>query len=236
MVREGEKLMIREDEKHYWLTAAVALGILIAIFTLVFFTGTKEDSTEALPEAQTETEEIVPDNMPPGDPMVIGSGPTTVEIFADPSCDGCSRMAFEHGQEITNAVADGKVTLKYHLLDLDLSDDDYSERANAAIRCSQTAEPELAARMAGLVLGMKHNGSPTLSNEDLAGVSKGLVGLPSEDEECIVNGDMIETARAASEKSRERLAATGSPGVPTVLVDDVFVDVTDSNWLSDALA
>lgn len=170
-----------------------------------------------------------------GDPMVVGDGPVTVEIFADPLCPGCSRLATEHGREIDEAVAAGQITVRYHLLDLGLRDDDYSERANAAIRCAADAEPEMASRMAGTILGMAPGREGNLTNEEFVGISRSLVGLPEDSERCILEGERIEQAREASEASRDRLAALGGRGVPTVVIDGEMVDVSDPNWLTAAL-
>lgn len=192
-----------------------------------------EDDTESSATPDPTTTVVEEPVTIPGEPMVVGSGPVTVEVFADPRCPGCARLATAHGREIDQAVEDGKITVAYHLLDLGLVEgDDYSERANAAIRCAVDTEPVLASRMAGTILGMAPPKDQSLTNEELVGVSQSLIGLPAEAEQCILNGDKREEARTSSEAGRDRLAEIGARGVPTVLVNGEPVDPSAPDWLS----
>lgn len=59
-----------------------------------------------------------------------------VAIFEDPQCERCKEISEDHGADLLQAVADGKITLSYHVanvLDPNSDTGDYSSRVIGAL-------------------------------------------------------------------------------------------------------
>ncbi|SUF56341.1 serine/threonine-protein kinase [Prescottella equi] len=68
----------------------------------------------------------------------------TIDVFEDPMCPYCAQLEEKHGQEVAQAIDEGKVAVNYHILNflnrLSASGD-YSTRAVAASQCvAQTGD------------------------------------------------------------------------------------------------
>ncbi|GGG05904.1 hypothetical protein GCM10007304_19980 [Rhodococcoides trifolii] len=171
----------------------------------------------------------------------LPSATKTVDVYEDPMCPYCAELENTHGQELAQKIDAGAVTVRYHMLDFlnQLSaSGDYSTRAVAASQC-------VAASESAVVYSKFHStlfapdfqpaekGSSDHSNDDLAQLARDSGGSDAS-AQCITNGAQASSAASNAAAARQALAATGSSGTPTVVVDGGIVDALgNKNWVAD---
>jgi protein-disulfide isomerase len=165
---------------------------------------------------------------------------TTIDLFEDPMCPYCAELENRNGQEVAQAVDDGKVAVRYHVLNfLDRlsATGDYSTRAVAASECIAETGDAVAysafhAALFSPANQPKENGSSDHTNEDLARIA-GDAGASDAATQCISTGAKVEQARAHAEAGRQALAASGATGTPAVVKDGTVIDaLSNENWVS----
>ncbi|MFC9837115.1 DsbA family protein [Rhodococcus sp. NPDC127530] len=165
---------------------------------------------------------------------------TTVDLFEDPMCPYCAELENKNGQELAQAIDDGKVAVRYHILNfLDQlsASGDYSTRAVAASECIAESGDALAYSAFHAALFSpsnqpKENGSSDHTNEELAQIA-GDAGASDAAAQCITTGAKVEQARAHAEAGRQALAASGATGTPAVVEDGTVIDaLSNENWVS----
>ncbi|MFD9662153.1 DsbA family protein [Rhodococcus sp. NPDC059968] len=165
---------------------------------------------------------------------------TTVDLFEDPMCPYCAELENKNGQELAQAIDDGKVAVRYHILNfLDQlsASGDYSTRAVAASECIAESGDALAYSAFHAALFSpsnqpKENGSSDHTNEELAQIA-GDAGASDAAAQCITTGAKVEQARTHAEAGRQALAASGATGTPAVVEDGTVIDaLSNENWVS----
>ncbi|EID80197.1 MULTISPECIES: DsbA family protein [Rhodococcus] len=165
---------------------------------------------------------------------------TTVDLFEDPMCPYCAELENKNGQELAQAIDDGKVAVRYHVLNfLDQlsASGDYSTRAVAASECvAETGDAVAYSAFHAALFSPsnqpKENGSSDHTNEELAQIA-GDAGASDEAVQCITAGAKVEQARAHAEAGRQALAASGATGTPAVVEDGTVIDaLSNENWVS----
>jgi protein-disulfide isomerase len=161
----------------------------------------------------------------------------TVDVYEDMLCPICGRFEANYGGDLTKAINDGKVQVRYHvvaILNRATNPTGYSLRgANAAI-CSADAGV-FSAYHQKLYAEQPAEGSAGLTDQELIDKAN-QVGAPATFAQCVSSGKYTkavtaETLRAAKDAS---LRAEGSNGfgTPTVTVNGKRADLSDSNWLT----
>ncbi|MFH5211597.1 thioredoxin domain-containing protein [Antrihabitans spumae] len=162
----------------------------------------------------------------------------TVDLFEDAMCPGCQQFEHLFGQEMAQAVDDGKLAIRYHMLDglnqLSASGD-YSTRAAAATRCVAETGNAIAYNKFHVALYADENkpeekGKTDLSNEQLAQLAKDS-GVADAGVQCIASGAKAQEAADGANESREVMAAAGAKVTPTALLDGKIVDTAKADWI-----
>ena len=161
----------------------------------------------------------------------------TVDVYEDMLCPICGRFEANYGGDLTKAINDGKIQVRYHvvaILNRATNPTGYSLRgANAAI-CSAEAGV-FSAYHQKLYTEQPAEGSAGLSDQEL--IDKGSqVGAPATFAQCVTSAKYAkavtaETLRAAKDTSLRAQGSNGF-GTPTVTVNAKRADLSDSNWLT----
>lgn len=171
--------------------------------------------------------------------VTAGSGPVVVDVYEDYLCPICERFEERYGQELTQALNDGQVTVRYRsvaILDNRTDPEGYSTRAANAALCS-VAAGIFPAYHGALFDNQPAEGSAGLPDEQLVALGTGL-GADAAFGECVASGantDAVATATANAEQDATA-APGGQFGTPTVVVGGAKVDLGDTSWLQTAIA
>jgi protein-disulfide isomerase len=163
-----------------------------------------------------------------GGVVTAGNGPIVVDVYEDFLCPVCERFEERYGEELTTALNEGRITVRYHsvaILDELTDPPGYSTRAANANLCA-TQAGIFPAYHARLFDEQPAEGSAGLTDEQLIAFGTEL-GADI--------GDVAAATEAATADPAAR-NADGRFGTPTVLLDGVRVDISDTSWLQDALA
>lgn len=164
----------------------------------------------------------------------------TIDVFEDPMCPFCAELEAKHGQEVSQAVDEGKFAVRYHILNflnrLSASGD-FSTRAVAASQCvAETGDAIAYSTFHGELFSPANqpaeNGKSDLSNEDLANLAKDA-GANDAAVACITSGERMEQAAADAETGRAALAASGATGTPAVVHNGQVIDALGNpDWVA----
>lgn len=176
-----------------------------------------------------------------GSVVVAGKpAPNTVDIYEDFLCPICARFEANFGDQLTQAINDGKIQVRYHpvaILNRATNPAGYSLRAANAGICSAEAGV-FPAYHAKLFDGdtQPHEGTSGMTDQQLIDLGK-QVGAPASFASCVTSGKYAkavtaETNRAAKDASL-RAPGSSSFGTPTVVVNGKRADLSDSDWLNN---
>lgn len=187
-------------------------------------------------------EPVVPTYTATADGAVVtaGTGPIVVDVYEDYLCPVCERFEERYGTELTTALNDGQITVRYHavsILDTRTDPVGYSTRAAGAALCSVPAGIFPAYHKA-LFDNQPAEGSAGLTDEQLVTFGTGL-GATGDFAACVTGGVNAAAVAAETDTAAATPAvqnAEGQFGTPTVLLDGAQVDVSDTGWLQKALA
>ncbi|NMH97071.1 thioredoxin domain-containing protein [Pseudonocardia acidicola] len=166
------------------------------------------------------------------------SAPVTVDIYEDYLCPICERFEQSYGSDISTALNDGKIKVNYHataILDQSTKPTGYSTLAANAALCAASAGifPQFHKQ---LYDEQPAEGSAGLTAAQLAAKGKAL-GAGGDFEQCVTANGQAKAIAAATEAAAKTPALTtnGSFGTPTVAINGKKIDLSDSNWLTDAI-
>jgi protein-disulfide isomerase len=172
--------------------------------------------------------------------VVIAGKPAanTVDIYEDLLCPICGRFEANYGGDVTKAINDGKIQVRYHpvaILNRATNPTGYSLRAANATICAAESGV-FAAYHEKLFAEQPREGSAGLTDQEL--IAKGQqVGAPASFAQCVTSGKhnqaiTNETLRAARDTSLRAAGSTGF-GTPTVTVNGKRIELTDDQWLTN---
>ncbi|HEY8371194.1 MAG TPA: thioredoxin domain-containing protein [Pseudonocardiaceae bacterium] len=179
------------------------------------------------------------------DGTVVAGDPAsgvTVDIYEDFLCPACGAFEQRDGAEIEQAVADGRIQVRYHVVNLldELSDPPgYSlDAANAALCAAEAGYfPDFHA---SLFARQPQEGGPGYTEDQLVELGRAL-GAGEDFATCVRQGrydeqvkQQYETASQNPALQRERQGRKVF-GTPTVVVDGQMVDLSQPGWLEAAL-
>jgi protein-disulfide isomerase len=209
----------------------VVLGVLVAVvlvaWAFMMFAGGSKAKVAA-----TYTTTVQ------GSVVVAGKqAANTVDVYEDFLCPICGRFEANFSGELTQAINDGKVQVRYHpvaILNRATNPAGYSLRAaNAGICAAEVGI--FPAYHEKLFSEQPSEGSAGLTDQELIDKAN-QVGAPATFANCVSSGKYskavtAETLRAAKDTS---LRAEGSNGfgTPTVTVNGKRADLSDDNWLT----
>ncbi|WP_327141603.1 DsbA family protein [Nocardia sp. NBC_01327] len=165
----------------------------------------------------------------------------TIDVYEDPLCPACGQLEKTYGQEIAKQVDEGKLAVRYRLvnfLDSRSRSKDYSTRAVAANECvAQAGDGPVYSKFHTLLFTTKQpeEGGPDHSNQDLATIAKDA-GATDDTLKCITTADRLDSARNHAEAAMKALTSASGDRVatPSVFVNDKKIDVNKSDWVINA--
>ncbi|GAB2925049.1 thioredoxin domain-containing protein [Rhodococcus aerolatus] len=170
---------------------------------------------------------------------------TTIDVWEDMQCPVCAQLERVYGQELAQAVDQGKVAVRYHMLHFlnpKSASGTYSDRAAGALLCAaQGGGPTgtgsaYPAYHASLFANQPAEGaSSDLGNDRLAELAR-AAGAAEPAVQCVADGAQVDVAAAAAVAGEQQLATqlgTESIGTPTVIADGQQVNLNDSSWIAN---
>ncbi|MGI9003023.1 MAG: DsbA family protein [Pseudonocardia sp.] len=171
--------------------------------------------------------------------VTAGSGPVAIDVYEDYLCPACERFEQRYGDEITTALNDGQLTVRYHsiaILDERTDPPGYSTRAANAALCSVPAGvyPTYHKK---LFDSQPAEGSAGLTDDELVAFGTEL-GAQGDFAACVRGGASAPAIAAETEAavSDPALQTDGNFGTPTVAIDGTKIDLSNTSWLQDAIA
>jgi protein-disulfide isomerase len=195
----------------------------------------------ALLVARFLTSDVEPTYTAKADGAVVtaGTGPVVIDVYEDYICPSCERFEARYGNDVTTALNQGKITVRFHtiaILDEQSKPAGYSTRAGNAALCAVPAGifPRFHQK---LFDEQPAEGSAGLSDDQLIAFGTQL-GAQGDFAGCVQgnkHGDEVaaETKKATSDTA---LQNNGRFGTPTVAIGGKKVDLNDTGWLQKAIA
>jgi protein-disulfide isomerase len=194
----------------------------------------------ALLVARALGNEVEPTYTPKADGAVVtaGTGPVAIDVYEDYLCPSCERFETRYGNEVTTALNDGKITVRFHtiaILDAQSNPAGYSTRAANAALCAVPAGifPRFHKK---LFDEQPAEGSAGLSNDQLIAFGTEL-GAQGDFAACVQGNTNVDAMAAETKKatSDTALQTNGRFGTPTVSIGGKKIDLNDTTWLQKAL-
>jgi len=215
------------NRKALYIVGGVLLVVVLAAVSYVFF----QKSPTASSSSATYTTQVK------GAVVTAGkAAPATVDIYEDFLCPICGRFESKNGADIRQAIADGKIQVRYHpvaILNRATNPTGYSTRAANAAICAADAG-KYAGYHDKLFAEQPEENSAGLTDQEL--VAKGTeLGLTGSFSSCVTghkHSAAVDAATAAAAKDTSLRAEGKGFGTPTVLVNGKRVDWSDSDWLT----
>ncbi len=121
------------------IIAVVVLVVLVAVIAVAVYSA-NQNKTAALPANQPVTPVAATyQTHVDGTVVVAGNGPTVLDIYEDAQCPACKQFEALDGQKITDALNAGKITARYHMVNLleqSSNPPGYSTLGGNAIMCA----------------------------------------------------------------------------------------------------
>lgn len=225
---------ITPPERRAPSTTLIVVGILVVVAVVVvagvLFTRGSADTASASYPVSTSGAVITA-----GQP----SAPVTVDVYVDYLCSHCERFEQRYGDEFTTALNTGQISARIHpvtILDGRSDPPGYSTRAANAALCSVPAGI-FPAYNDKLFAEQPSMGSAGLSDDQLIAFGTEL-GAGDDFAGCVRSGSDAQEVAAATQAAETDPVLRGANGfgTPTVVVDGRKIDVTDGEWLTNAIA
>jgi protein-disulfide isomerase len=171
--------------------------------------------------------------------VTAGTGPVVIDVYEDYLCPGCERFEERYGNDITTALNEGRIAVRFHtiaILDNQSKPAGYSTRAGNAALCAVPAGifPRYHKK---LFDEQPAEGSAGLSNDQLVAFGTEL-GAQGDFAACVQGNTHLDAMAAETKKatSDPALQTNGRFGTPTVAIGGKKIDVNDTTWLQKAIA
>jgi protein-disulfide isomerase len=222
---------------------AVVAVLAVAVIGYVVFQQMKPSSSgnEAIPLAPADHTISAP-AVRDGNTVLVGkdTASVTVDVYEDFLCPICGTFEKTYGASIKQAVDDGKVKVRYHILPMLNSKSDppgYStDSANAALCVAD--DGKFNAFHAALFAKQPEEGDAGYTKDQLIKLGKDVGVTSSTFESCVQNQtyktQLDELMSKTSNDPVVRDPETGRfRGTPSVASGGKLVDLDNKNWLSD---
>lgn len=210
--------------RRIWLIVAITAVIAVAGATIyaIYEAGQPPAKVSVAPSAP-------PDKAG----LVVGSGPVTVELYADFLCPGCGLFERAAGDEIRRLLDSGQIRMVYRpvaILDR-VSTNHYSTRAAAGAVCVADVG-KLMPYVKVLFENQPAEGGPGHTDEQLIALASQAGINDSRFAQCVRDGRYL----AWVEQATDAMAQRGIEGTPTVLVNGTPLRQPTPQALADAVA
>lgn len=165
--------------------------------------------------------------------VTAGRGTAAIDVYEDFLCPNCERFEQRDSAAITQALNDGKLTVRYHaiaILDGNTTPNGYSTRAANAALCAAAAGI-FPAYHAALFANQPAEGSAGLTDQQLAALAP--AGTTGDFATCVTSGRNAAAVTAETQKAvaDPNLQTQGQFGTPTVAHNGSKINLNDSTWL-----
>ncbi|WP_433802013.1 DsbA family protein [Actinomycetospora sp. CA-084318] len=169
--------------------------------------------------------------------IVAGTGGTTIDVYEDALCPACKQFESVYGQQITDALNSGRLTVRYHMVNLleqSSNPPGYSTLGGNALICAAQngAFPTLHKT---LYDRQPSEGGAGYTVDDLVTLGKNS-GAGGDYESCVRNGTYSAAVAAnyqqASTDPALQQTSGGSTGfgTPTIAINGQRVDINSSQF------
>lgn len=173
----------------------------------------------------------------------FADAPVQIEIFTEPQCSHCADLQSDHGEEIKDAIDNGRLTVTYRPLTF-LDDEyliDYSAVASNSLFLAADPDSTDAVTFQTYVEDLWANQDLSFfdyTDQDFAdiasdsGLSDEIVGRIADGESALDVAELLEVNFTALED-----ISPDSLGTPLVydLNEEQVVDISDDDWLTNLL-
>jgi protein-disulfide isomerase len=171
--------------------------------------------------------------------ITAGTGPVVIDVYEDYICPACERFETRYGNEVTTALNEGKIAVRFHtiaILDEQSNPAGYSTRAGNAALCAVPAGifPRYHKK---LFDEQPAEASAGLSNDQLIAFGTEL-GAQGDFAGCVQGNTHLDAMAKETEAARKDAAlknAEGRFGTPTVAIGGKRIDLNDTSWLQKAI-
>lgn len=241
--KNAKYVPVKQSNTMTYVLGGIAVIVVIVVVIGGVLLMSKKEGTPA-GQAQGAIDKAAP-------AFVLGKAdaPTKLTFFEDPYCPACGNLERQYGEQITKAIEDGKLQIKFFMLSFlnkQSPSGDYSDRAAAgllAIAKSSLPDDQKQKAWLGAHTAMYANqpeeGKGDKTNAEIAtmlaaGAKAKGVELPADVVAAITEGRFaVESAQNAGLAS-QLMNEVGSTGTPTV-VHNGEVLTLQGDWLTPLL-
>jgi protein-disulfide isomerase len=234
--KESKKRPVTSRSSTVIAAVVLVLVAVVVIGGVIYQSSRSKPRNEGYGSAQNSTVQVADRIVRVG----AANAPVTVDVYEDFLCPICSEFEKRYGQELAQSLDQGKVAVRYHMLNFlnaRSASKDYSTRAAAAALCvasdgNGAAFPKFHATLFTTGTQPTESSSTDLSDAQLADLAK-TAGASSAGQTCITTGAKKADATVAAQAGEQELLNTvGQVGTPTVLKDGKQVNVQNSDWIA----
>lgn len=218
----------RTSRSRTQLLVGVGVVVVLAVVVAIGVVLTSRDSTptEAIPAQRIDA--TYPVSVQNG-VVVAGApnAPVTVDAYEDFLCPVCGLFEAQHGEKIVQALNAGRITVRYHMLNLlDRSSNPAGYSLTAANAGLCAADAGIFPSMhASLFASQPKEGGSGYTVAQLVALGHAL-GAPAGFDQCVGSATHDDQVKANLAGADAALASQGGfQGTPTVLVNGGFVNV-----------
>ncbi len=222
------------------LVAAAVLAVVavVVVVGVVYQNSRSPARVDGYGAAQTATVQVTDGVVRVG----TANAPVTIDVFEDALCPVCGQFEKIYGQELAQALDEGKVAARFHLLDFlnpGSASKTYSTRAAAAALCVASdgagrAFPKFHASLFDSATQPQEGAGTDLSDAQLAELAK-AAGASAGAQSCITSGAKMAEAASTAQASTHQLATilgADKVGTPTVLNGTKKINVNNQDWIA----
>ena len=209
------------------IVAVVVIAVLALVGGVVWLTDSFAGDVEPTYTATAD-----------GAVITAGNGPVVIDVYEDYLCPSCERFEERYGNEITTALNEGKISVRFHsiaILDERSDPPGYSTRAANAAVCSVPAGifPQYHKR---LFDEQPAESGAGLTDDQLIAFGTEL-GAQGDFAECVRSSANVDAVKAETEKATgdPALQTQGRFGTPTVAIGGQKADLNNTSWLQNAI-
>ncbi len=209
------------------IVAVVVIAVLALVGGVVWLAGSFGGDVEPTYTATAD-----------GAVITAGNGPVVIDVYEDYLCPSCERFEERYGNEITTALNEGKISVRFHsiaILDERSDPPGYSTRAANAALCSVPAGvfPQYHKR---LFDEQPAESGAGLTDDQLIAFGTEL-GAQGDFAECVRSSANVDAVKSETEKATgdPALQTQGRFGTPTVAIGGQKADLNNTSWLQNAI-
>jgi serine/threonine protein kinase, bacterial len=228
----------------FWAGLAVAVIVAVAGGLIIGFSGSRRSSqppaappksSTPAPAADAVTLNVLSDGVFVGSSAAVA----TIDIFNEPVCPPCGAFIRSYGGDIDTAVANKKLSVRYHLLnflDEQSATKNYSTRAVAASYCvAAQNDPKVYSNFYSALFGSEfqpqEGAQSDRTDAELARLAQ-TAGANATATSCIKSEADLGTAQAKAVAAGTTLAGFNSNGTPFVWDGNGAVNLKNPDWLT----